>query len=675
MKHRANPSPSSFAVFPVFRNRWTLLHSVLALLLLGGATSGFGQGTKEPLSTTVLRVVPGRVDLVVPRTGRLTLGSKLIVLRGGQVVAELEVTFASDRAVSCRVDREFQPITVGDDVREPPGGPSQPAPRAGAQAPAPVPGTSVSPAPDPSATTAKPILVRQVMASVVYLDGGLQSGLDSGQRAKVLRGGEEIAEIEVAFVSNHAASCRVLTTKVPIQAGDRIVPGPLPQGAPGRTANAGGAPGSKVPSPSGQTASGRSLPLSGMPAKPSRDPLSGSIALRYQGFQDGGSSGRSLGQAAALVNLNARQIGGGPYQVLVRGRTGQQRITRASGPVETRPDDRLYEASLSYEPPEGKISFQLGRLTAGPAVGFDYLDGLLGEARVTSRFGVGGFYGSRPSVDGLSLNRKGRAYGLFAHYLNQTSENPYSSEWVVGAIGEYKSGVVDREYLSLYGRQGSGSRWTLYENAELDVNRLWRRTTGTAPAYQVSNLLVSGTVTATKALRFGVTYDQRRRYRTLDDRETPEFLFDNALREGIQASAYLGLPTGVRANLSAGLRRKADSSEKFQTYNASLYHSNLMQWNLQVGSDYSAFSGDTSKGSRMGFRIQKYFGSGHDLELTVGRSTTEILATREQRRNRWIRLSATAQLGRRYFLLGEYEVTRGDDLEGARLFLELGYRL
>ena len=45
------------------------------------------------------------------------------------------------------------------------------------------------------------------------------------------------------------------------------------------------------------------------------------------------------------------------------------------------------------------------------------------------------------------------------------------------------------------------------------------------------------------------------------------------------------------------------------------------------------------------------------------------------RKNQWLRLSGTLQLGRRFYLLGELESATGDDLEGERLFLQLGYRL
>ena len=44
------------------------------------------------------------------------------------------------------------------------------------------------------------------------------------------------------------------------------------------------------------------------------------------------------------------------------------------------------------------------------------------------------------------------------------------------------------------------------------------------------------------------------------------------------------------------------------------------------------------------------------------------------RSNQWARLSGTVQLPMRLWLYGEYEVQTGDDFEGNRAFVEVGYR-
>ncbi len=663
---------------------------------------------------TILRAQLKTADISVLDGKPVAVGDRLVVERGGLVIGELEVVLIGEHSATCRIDRELRPVTEGDVVRplgtpaapptptppasalapatpEPPAVPAPPTTPAPAtpepptaavppppqpgQAPETVPGVPSAPAapPTPAPVPAEPektgpILVRQVLAQEVFLDAGRAAGLVVGQRAKIVHAGTEIAEVEIAFLANHSASCKIVSSTATIEIGDLVVPGPAPVSAeppPGSVPYGAGKPAAGAKGPGGKPP--------GWVAAEHTD-YSGSIAMRYQGFRDGSPSGRDFNQESALFNIYLGHINGSHYDVRLRGTSSREQIHLASGASENRDNDRLYEATLTYEPPGVRFTYQVGRLISGPLVGFDYLDGGVGEFHATRRFSLGAFYGTRSNSDQLTFKSPGRAYGAFAHWLDQTIGNPFYAEYLFEAIGDYIGGQTNREYLSFYGRQGSGSRWSLYERAELDLNRAWRRQNSNG-AYQLTNVLFSGSYSVVKWVRLGLSYDQSRQILTLDDRFTPEELFDNSLREGARISAYLGSGQSLRGNLSVGERWKQGSPERSRTYNANVYHSNVFHLNLLVGADYSGFDGDTSKGYRAGFRVQKYFKSGHDLEITIGTSTTEIAATREQRKNQWARLSGTLQLGRRLYLLGEFEKATGDDLAGDRLFLQLGYRL
>ena len=622
----------------------------------------------------VQRVLRGAVDISLVSSQPVAVGDRLVVERGSQVIGELEVVLVGDHSASCRIDREVRPITQGDRVRRldvpapPPAPPVAVTPEPTAPepaAPAPLPGEPAEPA---------PIRVRQVLGEEVFLDAGRAAGLAIGQRLKVVRtdaatGAEdEIAELEIAFIASRSASCKIVQAKSAIAVGDLVLPGPAPVSAtpPAAPGTAGGAPGA----PGAQAKGGK--PPGWDPAE--HTDYSGSIALRYQGFRDGGPAGRDFNQESALINIYAGHIGGSKFDFRLRGTPSREQIQTADGRSESRDNDRLYEATLSYEPPDARFTYQLGRLISGPLVGFDYLDGAVGEFHATRRFSLGAFYGSRSNGDQLEFGSPGRAYGGFVHWLDQGVGKPFYAEFLLEAIGDYLDGEANREYLSFYGRQGSGSRWSLYERAEFDLGHKWEDRPN-ANSSQLSNVLFSGSYSFSKAVRLGVSYDQSRQILTLDDRFTPEELFDNALREGYRFTAYLGSAKTVRGNFSVGQRWKQGNPDRSLAYNANVYHSNVFNWNMLVGADYSGFDGDTSTGFRAGMRVQKYFRSGHDLELTFGLSSTELTLTREVRENQWLRLSGTLQLGRRFYLLGELESATGDDLEGERLFLQLGYRL
>ena len=633
-------------------------------------------------SMIVQRVLRGAVDISLVPSQPVAVGDRLVVERGGQVIGELEVLLVGDHSATCRLDREIRPITQGDRVRRleaPAPAPPQPAAAQPEAAPAAVPAeptpAAEPPAPAPPAEPAAPVAirVRQVLAEEVFLDAGRSAGLAAGQRVKIVRPDPatgttaEIAELEIAFIASHSASCKILQSTGTIVVGDLAVPGPLPASA-APAAAATGVPGggtTTAPSPGGKPP--------GWNAAEHTD-YSGSLALRFQGFKDGGPAGRDFNQESALVNIYAGHIAGSKFDFRLRGTASREQIQLSSGGSESRDNDRLYEATLSYEPPGARFTYQLGRLISGPLVGFDYLDGAVGEFHATGRFSLGAFYGSRSNGDQIDFASPGRAYGAFVHWLDQSVGRPFYAEYLFEAIGDYLHGETNREYLSFYGRQGSGSRWSLYERAEFDLGHNWRDNPA-ANDSQLSNVLFSGSYSVSKAVRLGLSYDQSRQIFTLDDRFTPEELFDLALREGYRVTAYLGSAKTVRANFSIGQRWKQGNPDRSLAYNANVYHSNVFGWNMLVGADYSGFDGDTSSGYRAGVRVQKYFRSGHDVELTYGLSSTDLIATGEVRKNQWLRLSGTLQLGRRFYLLGELESATGDDLEGERLFLQLGYRL
>lgn len=662
---------------------------------------------------TVIRVLPDRVRITLDERQTLRVGTQLEVFRGSLVIAEIEVVFAGESDASCRILSQVEKVEPGDRARiralEPRSGPVEteaaadvaaaaphpvstpsPAPAAPVRSPQPsAPDSSAAglpaPAPEPEATTlpsptaaaappsaegaegAGRFRVRQVVTGSVYLDGGRLGGLLERQRLRVYRADLEIALLEVAFLARNSAACSIVSSSVLPEVGDVAVAEPRP----GASLEHRETSSARTGTPASGTSSGA---RSNQRSRSFADELSGSVAMRYQGFRYEAAEARDASQYALLLQLDYGRGESTPFRARVRARTGERRIADPSGPGETRPEDRLYELSVAYDPPEGRMSYEFGRLIAGPKVGFDYLDGLLAEVHLGERTSLGGFYGARANYDRVQLETGRLAYGGYYQYLNQAPGKPFYAEVVIGAIGEYEGGEVNREYLSLYGRQGSGSKWSLYENAEIDLNRTWRESE-TGSSYQLSNLLFTGTYSLTKAVRLGLSFDQRRRYRTLDDIDTPEALFDNALREGVRVTAYLGSGRSLRANLSGGVRRKEGGSERNLAYSASVYKSDLFGWNLLLGADYSGFSGDLSSGERAGIRAQKYFSTGHDVEITFGASRLTLPQTLTETENRWIRLSGTLQLWGNLYLLGEYETTSGDELAGDRLFLQLGYRL
>ena len=562
---------------------------------------------------------------------------------------------------------------------------------AGSQAAAAASAATVATVAEATAEPELPALqVSHVGADAVYLNGGRSHGLTVGQIISVVRDGEPVAELQVAFVSRKSASCRVVDSRLEIVLGDQAIPiASLDQpAAPAETASAEPA----APGP----------PTVGVPDRPEKDrrvsssppasgtdrkwaDFSGTLSVRWHHFEDGSDVPRSFDQTTARVNLRSQSLNGA-YEARIRVRGREDRRYRENEPTETSRRDRLYELAFSYEPPEGRVFLEMGRMASSPMLGFDYLDGVLGEYRFPRKgsedtrshfFGVGGFYGQRSDIDDIGLGAEGAAYGAFFHYKRKrTRESPFYADLLVGGIRETYEGEVSREFVSVYGRLGSGSRWSFYQRADIDINTDWRRDVA-GDDYQVSNLLSTVNYRFSDNLRLGLSYDHRRRFREFENRDTPEEIFDDRLREGFRLTAQIGDPRGWRLTSSIGVRSEEGASEDAYTGTGSVFHTNIGGHNLLLGLDFSGFSGDTSDGYRVSLRTRKYFKGGHDIGLTLGTSTTTntIGGAPVDTENQWIRLNGTARLPKRFFLLAEIEVTEGDDLAGERLILQLGYRL
>ena len=262
----------------------------------------------------VQRVLRGAVDISLVTSQPVAVGDRLVVERGSLVIGELEVVLMGEHSATCRIDREVRPITQGDRVRRldvPPPAAAAPAPAVVAAPVAPaaepeptIPATPAAPTVPGEPAVPQPIRVRQVLAEEIFLDAGRSAGLAAGQRVKILRAdattgtSSEIAELEIAFIASHSASCKIVSATETIAVGDLVIPGPVPASAaivtvPG-AAGAGGAP--TVPSTGGKPP--------GWNAAEHTD-YSGSLALRFQGFKDGSPAGRDFNQESALVNIYA----------------------------------------------------------------------------------------------------------------------------------------------------------------------------------------------------------------------------------------------------------------------------------------------------------------------------------------------------------------------------------
>jgi len=325
------------------------------------------------------------VYLDAGRDQGLKVGDRVRVVEGQTRVAEMTIVAVNEHSAACRVDSLKRPIVRGDTVVPAPTpqsaraaagqaesakaavapkprvasatGAHPPAPKAAASndtasasapgfaslrrqaAPSGPPAVSVpvkaSVAPTravaPAEVSGPGFKVRYRSAANAYLDAGRARGLNVGDRLRVVAGTTTVAELEVVYVAELSASCKVLSETRPIHAGDvaRLVAG----AARARGTNDGDA--EEAPSATAAVASTRAesfaAPESRIAAAPPGGPwarMRGAASFGYYRSWDNTESALDYQQRTARLDLGLYDIAGQPLSFSVRARSAARTCER-----------------------------------------------------------------------------------------------------------------------------------------------------------------------------------------------------------------------------------------------------------------------------------------------------------------------------------------------------------
>ncbi|MGD8895052.1 MAG: hypothetical protein PVJ73_03365 [Acidobacteriota bacterium] len=650
---------------------------VIGLVLAAAASA------PAPADFRVTRRSLTRVDLDGGRVDGLRPGDRLRIVDGAGTVAELEVVHSAERSARCKVISLKRPVSVGDVAVPVATAREQPSASVSADEPPSPPAVSQDPSTTPAPARAPrasgpSFAVEYRSADSVYVDGGRAAGLDVGDRLQLLDGQTVVAELEVLHAAERSASCRVLRESRPVHQGDRVVLVARAGPTTARTAVGGAAPAASprdAAPPAPSTTGGDEL-AEETPGVPWAR-VYGAASIGYYRSWDGSETDLDYQERTARVDLVASDIAGQPLSFALRGRLREdiraRELSRRS-PASVR-TDRIYELALRYDPPDSRVGFELGRIGVSRFVGIGYLDGALVRFLARPGIQVGAFGGRQ--ADLANLDGTGHKYGGFVRLSPGGRYARGGYDVLLAFVRENAEGEVSREYLSLESRFAGGGRWSLFQRAELDVNRGWRQEV-TGKSYQLSNLGLSGNLKVSPSSWLFVSYDGLRNYRYYRNRWIPEDVFDSLLRQGLRAGVNVSKPGGFGAAASFGMSLKEQDPihpdldiANAYFFNGGVRHSSLFR-GISVGLDGSGFTNGYTKGGLVSARAGWRAAAGHTLDLSFGYSRYRVEQTQQDRAQQWLRLIGRAELGRRLYVLGDLEYDNGDDLEGPRAFVELG---
>lgn len=503
--------------------------------------------------------------------------------------------------------------------------------------------------------------VRYRTADTVYLDAGQAAGLAEGTRLQVIASGAVVAELEVTFVAEHSASCRVVSEKGKIAPGQRVVR----LGAPPPPAAA-----APVPSP---TPSPEAPPPAAARAYEARPwgRASGSVSLGWMRLWDdtplppGVSllgtttppAKRDLEERTARVDLDLRELGGQPVGFRLRGRVRDDARSGVSGvnlPPSAR-DDRLYEAAIRYAPPSGRLRAEAGRLGGAIPFSIGILDGAMAEYRVAPVLFVGGVAGRGADAGWLASGSSATRYGAFVRLTPRGT----LSEALFSLL---RDGSRDRAAVESRLRSGD-VRFT--ERIQIE------HADGTT---RVTDVFATAAYRAAPSTSLSISYDRQRTLALRDEVVPFDQALREALRQGLRASIDVQSKGALGGYLSGGLRMQEAEVEHAWSASGGLRHPHVM--GLSASADGSYYVNHSTSGVLATARVGRVVRDRHSIDVSYVYSSYTLRAATDgdRRTQQWLRISGLGVFGRGIFARADVEYAHGQDLQGPRAFLELGYR-
>lgn len=483
--------------------------------------------------------------------------------------------------------------------------------------------------------------INYLTGSSAYINAGTADSVQAGDSIQVVRDGEPIALMRVAFVSSQRAVCDTVWTKAALAVGDHFV---LGNGRAAPRAVVGVSDGAAAPAADSSAALATPAP----PRK--RDPnaprLRGRVGARWLSVDASGSS--HFQQPALDVKLDATNAIAGHLDVSLDMRT--RRTTRSFTGIadQTQFLARVHRAEVTVRSLDANRRATLGRQTSPTLAAISLFDGALFEWG-NGRQSVGVFGGTQPAPVGLRLAKDIVESGVYAEWHQQ----PLATQrWSVsaGGVTSQDHGQPNRDFLF------AQSWWFSKEfNAsiaqEADVNRGWKRSAGEA-ALALTSTFATLRVPVREWLAFSGGYDSRRSVRLYRDRLTPETQFDDAYRQGAWYGAQSSIRSHVRLTLE-GRNTAGGSSAHSWSSSGELYRFAPLHTTLRVrASQYSGSSlKSTLRSGSLGFDPLPL----SHIELSGGVRSTDNPMLASADREYWQTIDCDVTLGHRWYVNGGWE--------------------
>ena len=496
----------------------------------------------------------------------------------------------------------------------------------------------------------------------IYVNKGEDAGLSIGDTLIVNRNDQIIASLLIVYTSRYSASCQIIGSGKDLQVGDMakftLKEKQLPVTADPKT-----------------TLSITDNAIT--PGLRDRKPfarVSGGVSLQWYHFEDLSDHNLNFDQPTIRFTLKAREMWGKNYNFVVKTRLRRDERSRSytTGAPKEEIRNRIYSFYFSYNDLTSLINYSIGRIHLNSMSGIGYLDGMLLQFNLSPLLHLGGYGGLQSSWQFAGAEPSLQKFGIFFNYTTGRFGSQ-RFETTLAFNNSYHGEIVNRENIYFQLNYMMNDRLSIYNSFDIDINRSWREKKA-GKLFSLSSLYLSARYKFSDIVTAGLTFDDRKNYYTYETMEIPEEVYDMSARYGLRADLYLNFPQSYSASFHGGIKKRENDTQSTYVGRASLKKRNLFLKFLNVGMSVSGYSNYYTEGIIPSLNISKQFPSGHYISITAGQNNYKMKMYTEQRISRWIRLNGQVQLIGRTYFSGYCGYDWGNDVDGYRLLIELGYR-
>lgn len=333
---------------------------------------------------------------------------------------------------------------------------------------------------------------------------------------------------------------------------------------------------------------------------------------------------------------------------------------------------RLYEASLNFESETSNWRGNFGRIQAGSIAGIGYIDGGYGEVRVTPNLSIGAFAGAQAVLDVSRTDLSTNKLGVLAIYRDELSTR-VRTQASLAVAGEYQAGNISREFIYQQLTHSLGSNFFLYESSDFNINRGWKQE-AEGSTISLANVLVNVRYVPTRAVALNAGYDGRSRYYTWETRETPDSLFDEAIRYGFRGGVELSIFKGTKLSAQQSFRSEPHTNSLYPSGTYSLNSHALLNGRVGAALRFGTFENIYSTGNQEAVSISMSPLRGLDMRSEYGVTTYFFRQQQLTSESEWIRFSTDLNLKAGWFSSVSVEQIKASNTEALQGFLEVGWR-